>query len=239
MEKSTLKFSIDRILGHNTSKNDEDRKVCNSINSVEICCRETENVCFNSVTGSECKDSDVSRPTDFTHGTRFSVETEDTEHRQENVLNLSVPKLEPEIYNSNIQHLEQDDLHNEDSNDVKVDKSHKKRSRAAFSHAQVFELERRFRHQRYLSGPERTDLAKSLKLTETQIKIWFQNRRYKTKRRQLHCDQSVPHPGKKCAVTLLVKDGKRLYGDCDIMRPVVFPSLPMQNQIDVQYYYYT
>lgn len=131
------------------------------------------------------------------------------------------------------------DLHNEDSNDVKVDKSHKKRSRAAFSHAQVFELERRFRHQRYLSGPERTDLAKSLKLTETQIKIWFQNRRYKTKRRQLHCDQSVPHPGKKCAVTLLVKDGKRLYGDCDIMRPVVFPSLPMQNQIDVQYYYYT
>lgn len=108
MEKSTLKFSIDRILGHNTLKNDEDRKVCNSIDSVEICCRETENVCFNSVTGSECKDSDVSRPTDFRQGTRFSVETEDTEHRQENVLNLSVPKLEPEIYNSNIQHLEQD-----------------------------------------------------------------------------------------------------------------------------------
>ena len=50
----------------------------------------------------------------------------------------------------------------------------KKRSRAAFSHAQVFELERRFSVQRYLSGPERTELAKSLRLTETQIKIWFQ-----------------------------------------------------------------
>lgn len=45
----------------------------------------------------------------------------------------------------------------------------KKRSRAAFTHAQVFELERRFNQQRYLSGPERADLAHSLKLTETQV----------------------------------------------------------------------
>ena len=50
----------------------------------------------------------------------------------------------------------------------------KKRSRAAFTHMQVYELERRFNHQRYLSGPERSDLAKRLKLTETQVKIWFQ-----------------------------------------------------------------
>ncbi|KAI9554208.1 hypothetical protein GHT06_019480 [Daphnia sinensis] len=65
----------------------------------------------------------------------------------------------------------------------------KKRSRAAFSHGQVFELERRFGHQKYLSGPERADLAQMLKLTETQVKIWFQNRRYKTKRRQLQQQQ--------------------------------------------------
>src|SRR5271156_5928231 len=30
---------------------------------------------------------------------------------------------------------------------------------------QVYELERRFSHQRYLSGPERADLAQALKLT--------------------------------------------------------------------------
>ena len=35
--------------------------------------------------------------------------------------------------------------------------------------AQVFELERRFGHQKYLSGPERADLAQMLKLTETQV----------------------------------------------------------------------
>ena len=64
-------------------------------------------------------------------------------------------------------------------------KPKKKRSRAAFSHAQVIELEKRFNFQRYLSGPERADLAGSLKLTETQVKIWFQNRRYKTKRKQI------------------------------------------------------
>uniref|UniRef100_A0A8D0E7K9 NK3 homeobox 1 n=1 Tax=Salvator merianae TaxID=96440 RepID=A0A8D0E7K9_SALMN len=60
-----------------------------------------------------------------------------------------------------------------------------KRSRAAFSHTQVIELEKKFSHQKYLSAPERAHLAKNLKLTETQVKIWFQNRRYKTKRKQL------------------------------------------------------
>ncbi|CAH8496352.1 unnamed protein product [Heterobilharzia americana] len=59
----------------------------------------------------------------------------------------------------------------------------RKRTRAAFSHAQVYELERRFNYQRYLSAAERAELAKSLRLSETQVKIWFQNRRYKTKKR--------------------------------------------------------
>ncbi|XP_076846392.1 homeobox protein Nkx-3.1 [Brachyhypopomus gauderio] len=60
-----------------------------------------------------------------------------------------------------------------------------KRSRAAFTHLQVLELEKKFSHQKYLSAPERAHLAGALRLTETQVKIWFQNRRYKTKRKQL------------------------------------------------------
>ncbi|CAL8342800.1 unnamed protein product [Lota lota] len=64
-----------------------------------------------------------------------------------------------------------------------------KRSRAAFSHLQVLELEKKFNHQKYLSAPERAHLANCLRLTETQVKIWFQNRRYKTKRKQ----QSTEH----------------------------------------------
>uniref|UniRef100_UPI0037E76059 homeobox protein Nkx-3.1 n=1 Tax=Semicossyphus pulcher TaxID=241346 RepID=UPI0037E76059 len=63
-----------------------------------------------------------------------------------------------------------------------------KRSRAAFTHLQVLELEKKFNHQKYLSAPERAHLASTLRLTETQVKIWFQNRRYKTKRKQQGSD---------------------------------------------------
>ncbi|XP_043938362.1 homeobox protein Nkx-3.1 [Protopterus annectens] len=64
-----------------------------------------------------------------------------------------------------------------------------KRSRAAFTHTQVLELEKKFSYQKYLTAPERAHLAKTLKLTETQVKIWFQNRRYKTKRKQLSLEK--------------------------------------------------
>ncbi|XP_044271123.1 homeobox protein Nkx-3.2-like [Tribolium madens] len=89
----------------------------------------------------------------------------------------------------------------------------KKRSRAAFTHAQVFELERRFSQQRYLSGPERADLAQALKLTETQVKIWYQNRRYKTKRKQLQLQESsmMNQNARKVAVKVLVKDDVPLF----------------------------
>lgn len=65
------------------------------------------------------------------------------------------------------------------------DSTKHKRSRAAFTHLQVLELEKKFNHQKYLSAPERAHLASTLRLTETQVKIWFQNRRYKTKRKQI------------------------------------------------------
>ncbi|GFQ92826.1 homeobox protein Nkx-3.2 [Trichonephila clavata] len=109
-------------------------------------------------------------------------------------------------------------------------KPRKKRSRAAFSHAQVFELERRFSHQRYLSGAERADLAQALKLTETQVKIWFQNRRYKTKRRQLQQELGASmSSARRVAVKVLVKDDQVLYQPEEIgaRSPILYPSFPM------------
>jgi Homeodomain len=53
----------------------------------------------------------------------------------------------------------------------------KRKRRVLFSKAQTYELERRFRQQRYLSAPEREHLASIIRLTPTQVKIWFQNHR--------------------------------------------------------------
>ncbi|RDD44677.1 Homeobox protein Nkx-2.2 [Trichoplax sp. H2] len=54
--------------------------------------------------------------------------------------------------------------------------------RILFTQMQVSELEKRFKRQRYLSAQEREHLAKLIDLTPTQVKIWFQNHRYKCKR---------------------------------------------------------
>jgi len=59
----------------------------------------------------------------------------------------------------------------------------KKRKRTAFTATQVKELEGEFHRSKYLTISRRTELSKSLNLTETQIKIWFQNRRTKWKRK--------------------------------------------------------
>lgn len=61
-----------------------------------------------------------------------------------------------------------------------------RRARTAFTYEQISALEQKFKSTRYLSVFERSNLASSLKLTETQVKIWFQNRRTKWKKQ---------HPG--------------------------------------------
>ncbi|CAI5455723.1 unnamed protein product [Caenorhabditis angaria] len=58
----------------------------------------------------------------------------------------------------------------------------KRKPRVLFTQSQVNELEERFKKQRYVTATEREDLARHLGLTATQVKIWFQNRRYKCKR---------------------------------------------------------
>ncbi|XP_029306175.1 NK3 homeobox 3 [Cottoperca gobio] len=115
----------------------------------------------------------------------------------------------------------------------------KKRSRAAFSHAQVYELEHRFNTQRYLSGPERADLAEALKLTETQVKIWFQNRRYKTKRRQMAAELVACGSAKKVAVQVLVMDNQKQYYQANgVHIPVTVPLYHQAYQYHPCLHYY-
>ncbi|KAL3268711.1 hypothetical protein HHI36_007813 [Cryptolaemus montrouzieri] len=106
---------------------------------------------------------------------------------------------------------EDDDMQSDISEDLKDPNSKKKkgdsksqsagkprRARTAFTYEQLVALENKFKTTRYLSVCERLNLALSLSLTETQVKIWFQNRRTKWKKQNPGMDvnsPTVPPPG--------------------------------------------
>ncbi|XP_059471466.1 homeobox protein engrailed-1a-like isoform X2 [Neocloeon triangulifer] len=64
----------------------------------------------------------------------------------------------------------------------KEKKPEDKRPRTAFTSEQLSRLKREFQENRYLTERRRQALAAELKLNESQIKIWFQNKRAKIKK---------------------------------------------------------
>ncbi|CAO1344926.1 unnamed protein product [Diamesa serratosioi] len=117
-----------------------------------------------------------------------------------------------------------------DSKPMQFPLTQRRKRRVLFTQAQVYELERRFKQQKYLSAPEREHLASLIHLTPTQVKIWFQNHRYKCKRQakekamaeQNQHNQSNSSP-RRVAVPVLVKDGKPCSSSSN--------STPVQQQL--------
>ncbi|XP_066936349.1 barH-like 2 homeobox protein [Clytia hemisphaerica] len=71
--------------------------------------------------------------------------------------------------------------------------------RRAFRHTftpyQVVQLEKLFEQSRYLSSSERMRMSRELKMTDNQLKTWYQNRRTKLKREitEMYDQQRIKH----------------------------------------------
>ncbi|XP_066939156.1 homeobox protein DBX1 [Macrobrachium rosenbergii] len=75
-------------------------------------------------------------------------------------------------------------------------------TRAVFSNLQRKGLEKRFQLQKYITKPDRRQLAATLGLTDAQVKVWFQNRRMKwrhaeIKKREQQQQQQKQVPGEQ------------------------------------------
>ncbi|KAL8187173.1 UNVERIFIED_CONTAM: Homeobox protein Nkx-6.2 [Gekko kuhli] len=94
----------------------------------------------------------------------------------------------------------------------------KKHSRPTFSGQQIFALEKTFEQTKYLAGPERARLAYSLGMTESQVKVWFQNRR--TKWRKRHAAEMASAKKKHDSETEKLKESSENEDDDEYNKPL-------------------
>ncbi|XP_076278343.1 uncharacterized protein LOC143208128 isoform X2 [Lasioglossum baleicum] len=108
--------------------------------------------------------------------------------------------------------------------------------RAVFSDLQRRGLEKRFQIQKYISKPDRKKLAEKLGLKDSQVKIWFQNRRMKwrnSKERELLAtggsrEQTLPNKNNPNP-DLSDADGDRPRMDLSDVSPLTSPQQPEEQ----------
>ncbi|RXM33704.1 H2.0-like homeobox protein [Acipenser ruthenus] len=92
-------------------------------------------------------------------------------------------------------------------------------SRAVFSNLQRKGLEKRFEIQKYVTKPDRKQLAAMLGLTDAQVKVWFQNRRMKwrhSKEAQAQKEKETPEQPEKSPVSATLESEQKQNGsECE------------------------
>ncbi|XP_014241395.1 T-cell leukemia homeobox protein 3-like [Cimex lectularius] len=109
----------------------------------------------------------------------------------------------------------------------------RKKPRTSFTRLQIAELEKRFHKQKYLASAERAALAKSLKMTDAQVKTWFQNRRTKWRRQTAEEREAERQAANRLMMSLQAEAlGKGLYQSPGEPRPnpLAQPWPPSQYQ---------
>uniref|UniRef100_A0A8C5Q620 Ventral anterior homeobox 2 n=1 Tax=Leptobrachium leishanense TaxID=445787 RepID=A0A8C5Q620_9ANUR len=104
-----------------------------------------------------------------------------------------------------------------------LDLDRPKRTRTSFTAEQLYRLELEFQRCQYVVGRERTELARQLNLSETQVKVWFQNRRTKQKKDQSRDSEkrssSTSESFATCNILRLLEQGRLLSVPPNLISP--------------------
>jgi hypothetical protein len=116
----------------------------------------------------------------------FSLSSIAVGYEGEKIIDGTLPPPPPGLMYANFHHPPVADntkiAGGEPSDKSTKDGKKEKKGRATFSGNQIDELEKAFSATQYLTTSERARLAERLSLSESQVKIWFQNRRTKCRR---------------------------------------------------------